>query len=424
MTVRGYGMSFKLVSTIIALIIISSIGSSQFLQEDHSSAISYSTSDLDNLTSEIILQKVNYSIGESVNWTYVIHNSGSEWINLSWGSIPYCDYDFDSSSSTNFWKWPYMEPPHVGLPVFKNLDIPPHGNASISPVEGWHLESISSGYYRAWLALLGYPELSAWAYFIVGNPASDVSADFSQSISYNASTGNYTLTANASISKNLFNGNSALEFRWDWESDGVWDTNWSHSLQDSHIFNVTGNHSIGLGVRDVFGNSDAISKIITIEAITLDDVVTTVKTDKIVYEKGENISITITLTNPTSSSISLVYGSYPPWGIEVLAENGTRVYRWTGIDTMMSYYTLLPNESISYTRMVTTELLDPGFYLINGSGYDAPTGQIWIKVNGTIQQNAATGYDSLTIGIALIAGAAIGLIVGYFLFRRGRNQET
>jgi hypothetical protein len=414
-------MSFKLVSTIIALIIISSIGSSQFLQEDRSNAISYSTSDLDNLTSEIILQKVNYSIGESVNWTYEIHNSGGKWINLSWGNIPYYDYDFDSSTSTNFWKWPYMEPPHVVLPMIADLDVPPHGNTSISPIEGWHLENISSGYYRVWLALLGHPELSAWAYFKVGNPTSDVSADFSQSISYDASTENYTLTANASISKNLFNGNSALEFRWDWESDGTWDTNWSHILQDSHIFNVTGNHSICLGVRDVFGNSDAISKIITIEAITLDDVVTTVKTDKLVYEKGENISVTVTLTNPTNSSIFLVYGSYPPWEIEIFAEKGTRVYRWTGIDTMMSYHTLLPNKSINYTRTVTTKSLDPGFYLINGSGYDAPTGQIWIKVNGTIQQDSATGYDSLAIGIVLIVGAAFGIIVGYFLSRRGKN---
>jgi hypothetical protein len=416
MTVRGYGMRFKLVSTIIALIIISSIGSSQYHQEDHSSAISYSTSDLHNLTPEIILQKVNFSIGESVNWTYEIHNSGDEWINLSWGSIPYYDYGFDSSSSTSFWEWPYMEPPHVMLPVIKVLDIPPHGNASISPIEGWHLENISSGYYRVWLALLGFPELSALTYFIVGNQTSEVTANFSQSISYDASTGHYHLTTDSSISTNLFDDNSALEFRWDWESDGIWDTNWSHDPLSSHVFDSAGNHSIRLGVRDVLGDSNTITKTIDIQTITLNDILTTVRTDKPVYEKGENITITISIFNPTNASINLYGPSYPPFYFSIEDESGHTVGGQGWRMAMNTYDTIGPNETIDFEKTYKLQL-DPGFYLINGTAYDAPYDQTWFRINGT-GETLPSGYDSTVVGVVFLLGIASGMVAAFLYFRR------
>ena len=47
-----------------------------------------------------------------------------------------------------------------------------------------------------------------------------------------------------------------LMVRWDWESDGVWDTDWSLDKTAQHSFSITGAHFVTLEVRDTWGLTD------------------------------------------------------------------------------------------------------------------------------------------------------------------------
>jgi hypothetical protein len=49
-----------------------------------------------------------------------------------------------------------------------------------------------------------------------------------------------------------------LEVRWDWESDGAWDTDWEQSRVTTHSFVTGGTHQVTLEVRDGDGLTDAI----------------------------------------------------------------------------------------------------------------------------------------------------------------------
>ncbi len=42
----------------------------------------------------------------------------------------------------------------------------------------------------------------------------------------------------------------ALQYRWDWEDDGEWDTSWSSNSAGEHVFNVAGEYTIRLQVRN------------------------------------------------------------------------------------------------------------------------------------------------------------------------------
>jgi PKD repeat protein len=49
---------------------------------------------------------------------------------------------------------------------------------------------------------------------------------------------------------------SALEVRWDWESDGTWDTGWSNEKIVTHQYAAEGSYNVALEVRDSNGLTD------------------------------------------------------------------------------------------------------------------------------------------------------------------------
>ena len=62
---------------------------------------------------------------------------------------------------------------------------------------------------------------------------------------------------NASMSSDLRDPVSLLQFRWDWEGDGSWDTNWSSDPVRPHVFGVSGAHGVRLQVRNTAGLMNA-----------------------------------------------------------------------------------------------------------------------------------------------------------------------
>lgn len=79
-------------------------------------------------------------------------------------------------------------------------------------------------------------------------------------------TGNTTtvFTVDASPSWDVEDPPSLLEFRWDWEDDGTWDTSWSTSGVAQHRYNLPGDYTIRLEVRDTDGLTNTTVKGVTV----------------------------------------------------------------------------------------------------------------------------------------------------------------
>jgi len=57
---------------------------------------------------------------------------------------------------------------------------------------------------------------------------------------------------------------TVLEFRWDWNNDGVWDTSWSSVAVVGHGFETEGRHEVALAARDRSGMIDVVVHVVNI----------------------------------------------------------------------------------------------------------------------------------------------------------------
>lgn len=113
-----------------------------------------------------------------------------------------------------------------------------------------------SGYYVSQAANDDYPLMTRHG---LANPPV---AAFSLS-----PTGGSTLTgftADASSSSDAETATGDLEVRWDWEGDGVWDTNWSIQKSAQHHYSTDGVRRIRLQVRDADGLMGLATREVTI----------------------------------------------------------------------------------------------------------------------------------------------------------------
>src|SRR5256886_7392907 len=76
---------------------------------------------------------------------------------------------------------------------------------------------------------------------------------------------NDTITFDAS-SSTASDPSATLQARWDWESDGTWDTTLSSSLTAQHAFAASGSYTVKLEIQDSHAFSDTDSPVITVFA--------------------------------------------------------------------------------------------------------------------------------------------------------------
>lgn len=79
----------------------------------------------------------------------------------------------------------------------------------------------------------------------------------------------YTTTSfsfDASGSSDQETSPDSLEFRWDWETDGTWDCDFSRISLASHLFPNPGEYTITLEVRDADGLIAAVTKTLSVAA--------------------------------------------------------------------------------------------------------------------------------------------------------------
>ncbi len=72
------------------------------------------------------------------------------------------------------------------------------------------------------------------------------------------------LSFDSSASSDKEDGTSELQFRWDFDGDGTWDTDWISASVADHAYDEPGNYSVTLQVRDTSGLINEVSTWILI----------------------------------------------------------------------------------------------------------------------------------------------------------------
>ncbi len=107
--------------------------------------------------------------------------------------------------------------------------------ANVIQARAWNQGGVSSAIVSATVSFRGNPPKAS---FTLSPVQGDVQTTF---------------TANASSSSDPQDPPDALEVRWDWNGDGVWDTSWSTQKVAQHRFSDPGTYTLRLQVRDFGG---------------------------------------------------------------------------------------------------------------------------------------------------------------------------
>jgi hypothetical protein len=75
-----------------------------------------------------------------------------------------------------------------------------------------------------------------------------------------------TFQVDASGSSDAQDTVSVLQVRWDWENDGIWDTDWSATKTASHQYSTAGAKTINLLVKDTGGQTDDTTRTVVVGA--------------------------------------------------------------------------------------------------------------------------------------------------------------
>ena len=86
------------------------------------------------------------------------------------------------------------------------------------------------------------------------------------SISPSSGYSGTVFTVDASSSRDDQTPTSALEVRWDWENDGIYDTDFSTNKTASHQYNSIGKWNIKLQVKDSDANTDSTIRSVSVNA--------------------------------------------------------------------------------------------------------------------------------------------------------------
>ena len=159
------------------------------------------------------------------------------------------NHAFDNGGSENLWNASYpiggnYWDNYTGVDEFSGSDQDQPGPDGIGDTP-YEIDADSYDYYP----LMELPNRPPAASFTVSPATGYVDTEFS---------------VDASSSSDEEDGLSELEVRWDWESDGVWDTSWSVVKTAMHQYSVEGAHTITLEIRDTEGLTDSTTRQVTV----------------------------------------------------------------------------------------------------------------------------------------------------------------
>jgi len=141
--------------------------------------------------------------------------------------------------------------------------------------------------------------------------------------------------------------NGALQVRWDWEDNAVWDTTLSATLTASHAYPSTGTYSVRLEVQDAGGLTGTTTHALTVVASgggppppsPPGAPTTSASVDGAVGANGWHltaVNVTLTATSPSGSSFITLYSldkdSWTTYARPFVVGDGDHMLQWQSID--------------------------------------------------------------------------------------------
>ncbi|MBN1677888.1 MAG: right-handed parallel beta-helix repeat-containing protein [Candidatus Thermoplasmatota archaeon] len=76
-----------------------------------------------------------------------------------------------------------------------------------------------------------------------------------------------TISVDGDWSHDAEDSSDVLEVRWDWETDGIWDTDWSTTKTAQHTYQSAGKYTVSLEVKDSGGLTGGVSEDIVVKTL-------------------------------------------------------------------------------------------------------------------------------------------------------------
>lgn len=162
-----------------------------------------------------------------------------------------------------------------------NITTSPATNAVTTDSSGeYEITGVNPGSYSVSASKTGYNTNSVNISVTEGKTAT---ADISISLSNDSPTASFTvdpLSGNTSTNFNFDasgcldkeDPTSALEVRWDWENDGIWDTGYSTTKTDTHQYSTEGTKTVKLEVKDTGDLTHSTTSQISVSDSTVTDI--------------------------------------------------------------------------------------------------------------------------------------------------------
>lgn len=112
-------------------------------------------------------------------------------------------------------------------------------------------------------------------------------------------------TVDASASSDLEDASDKLRVRWDWESNGTWDTDFTTGKTASHVYYTTGTYSITLEVMDTTGASNITTRIVVVTSNII--TVNTATDESVAPGTGTSLREAIFLSNTVANKHAIVF---------------------------------------------------------------------------------------------------------------------
>lgn len=223
---------------------------------------------------------------------------------------------------------------------------------------------------------------------------------------------------NASESYDMEDPIGSMELRWDWEDDGSWDTSWSTTRAQEHIYDEAGVYTVRLQVRDSEGLTDECTRDVTIVG-GHEDVKLSLSIERSAYLPGQDISFSVELVNTGDGVAVLLFQSSQHVDFCVIDGEDVIVFDYSP-DVIWALTTLIlePGEESS-EELAWDQSGDgitvPGIYTIFASpaGYDQPyltastvvviEDEKPITVANVDGEEGGDGWYTSTVGVSLEA---------------------
>ena len=157
-----------------------------------------------------------------------------------------------------------------------------------------------------------------------------------------------TFHFDASTSSDIEDITAVLLVRWDWQNDGIWDTDWSTDKELNHIFDQEGSYDVSLEVKDTGALGDATENNVEVSDTGISDVcsgITTITYGGQIYntvEIGlqcwlkENLNIGIMVDGDVEQQNNSIIEKYCYDNNTSNCDEYGGLYQW---DEMMQYIT-------------------------------------------------------------------------------------